>query len=107
MQAALISIKTLIFAAFLTNAEGSTGDPAFFVRKRVIIINFIALREPSQVLQSVIHPYRCVQLDFLAQEFFREANTVGSKCSDSVVAHLVVDLKTQVERLREQVQNVE
>ena len=47
------------------------------------------------------------KLDFLAQEFFREANTIGSKCSDSVVAHLVVDLKTQVERLREQVQNVE
>lgn len=47
------------------------------------------------------------KLDFLAQEFFREANTIGSKCSDSGVAHLVVDLKTQVERLREQVQNVE
>ena len=47
------------------------------------------------------------KLDFLAQEFFREANTIGSKCSDSAVAHLVVDLKTQVERLREQVQNVE
>jgi uncharacterized protein (TIGR00255 family) len=47
------------------------------------------------------------QLDFLAQEFFREANTIGSKCSDAEVAHLVVDLKTQVERLREQVQNIE
>lgn len=47
------------------------------------------------------------KLDFLAQEFFREANTIGSKCSDSEVAHLVVDLKTHVERLREQVQNVE
>lgn len=47
------------------------------------------------------------KLDFLAQEFFREANTIGSKCSDAAVAHLVVDLKTHVERLREQVQNVE
>lgn len=47
------------------------------------------------------------QLDFLAQEFFREANTIGSKCSDADVAHLVVDLKTHVERLREQVQNIE
>ncbi len=47
------------------------------------------------------------QLDFLAQEFFREANTVGSKCNDAEVAHLVVDLKTHVERLREQVQNIE
>jgi uncharacterized protein (TIGR00255 family) len=47
------------------------------------------------------------QLDFLAQEFFREANTIGSKCNDSQVAHLVVDVKTQIERMREQVQNVE
>jgi len=47
------------------------------------------------------------QLDFLAQEFFREANTIGSKCNDAGVAHLVVDLKTHVERLREQVQNIE
>lgn len=47
------------------------------------------------------------KLDFLAQEFFREANTIGSKCSDAAVAHLVVDLKTHVERLREQVQNIE
>jgi uncharacterized protein (TIGR00255 family) len=46
-------------------------------------------------------------LDFLVQELFREANTIGSKCSDAEAAHLVVELKTLVERLREQVQNVE
>ena len=47
------------------------------------------------------------RLDFLAQELFREANTIGSKASDAQVAHAVVDLKTHIERLREQVQNVE
>ncbi|MEM7310166.1 MAG: YicC/YloC family endoribonuclease [Planctomycetota bacterium] len=47
------------------------------------------------------------KLDFLVQEIFREANTIGSKCNDAKVAHLVVDMKTRVERLREQVQNVE
>ena len=47
------------------------------------------------------------QLDFLVQELLREANTIGSKCNDADVAHLVVDLKTRIERLREQVQNVE
>jgi len=47
------------------------------------------------------------KLDFLCQEFLREANTCGSKCQDAEVAHLVVDLKAEVERLREQVQNVE
>ena len=47
------------------------------------------------------------KLDFLAQEFLREANTIGSKGSDARLAHDVVELKTQIERLREQVQNVE
>ncbi len=47
------------------------------------------------------------QLDFLLQEMGREANTVGSKASDAPLAHQVVDLKTELERLREQVQNVE
>jgi uncharacterized protein (TIGR00255 family) len=45
--------------------------------------------------------------DFLIQEMGREANTVGSKGSDAGVAHLVVELKAELERLREQVQNVE
>ena len=47
------------------------------------------------------------KMDFLIQEMNREANTVGSKCSHAAVAHLVVDLKAELERLREQVQNVE
>jgi len=47
------------------------------------------------------------RLDFLVQELFREVNTIGSKCGDAQVAHWVVEAKTVVERLREQVQNVE
>ena len=46
-------------------------------------------------------------LDFLAQEINREVNTVGSKASDSVIAREVVLLKTELEKFREQVQNVE
>jgi uncharacterized protein (TIGR00255 family) len=47
------------------------------------------------------------QLDFLVQELLRESNTIGSKCTDAEVAHAVVEMKTAIERLREQVQNVE
>jgi uncharacterized protein (TIGR00255 family) len=47
------------------------------------------------------------QLEFLVQELLREANTIGSKCNDAQVAHAVVEMKTLIERLREQVQNVE
>jgi uncharacterized protein (TIGR00255 family) len=47
------------------------------------------------------------RLDFLLQEMAREVNTIGSKCQDIAVSHAVVDLKTEIERMREQVQNVE
>ena len=47
------------------------------------------------------------KLDFLTQEIGRELNTVGSKAQDAVVQGLVVDAKTELERIREQVQNVE
>ncbi len=46
-------------------------------------------------------------LDFLAQELGREANTIGSKSADVTIAHAVVDLKSQVERIREQAANIE
>ena len=47
------------------------------------------------------------KLDFLLQEMAREANTVGAKCQDASLSHLVVSLKADIERLREQVQNIE
>jgi uncharacterized protein (TIGR00255 family) len=47
------------------------------------------------------------QLDFLLQEIGRETNTIGAKCQDAAASQLVVLLKAEVERLREQVQNVE
>jgi uncharacterized protein (TIGR00255 family) len=47
------------------------------------------------------------KLDFLLQEMAREANTVGAKCQDASLSHLVVSLKAEIERLREQVQNIE
>ena len=47
------------------------------------------------------------RLDFLLQELGREANTVGSKANDAPLAQDVVELKTELERIREQVQNVE
>ena len=47
------------------------------------------------------------KLDFLIQEFNREANTIGSKCSDLDIARQVVDIKAEIEKIREQVQNIE
>ena len=47
------------------------------------------------------------KLDFLLQEFNREVNTCGSKCSDAESAAIVVDMKCLIEKIREQVQNLE
>ncbi|MDR0381537.1 MAG: YicC family protein [Oscillospiraceae bacterium] len=47
------------------------------------------------------------KLDFLIQEFNREANTIGSKGNDAEIARLVVDLKSEIEKIREQAQNIE
>lgn len=47
------------------------------------------------------------KLDFLVQEMNRESNTIGSKCADAAMAHEVVELKAEVERMREQIQNLE
>ena len=47
------------------------------------------------------------KMDFLVQEMNREANTIGSKASDAAIAQFVVDLKSEIEKMREQIQNVE
>ena len=47
------------------------------------------------------------KLDFIIQEMNREANTIGSKVQDAALAHKVVDIKSEIEKIREQVQNIE
>ena len=47
------------------------------------------------------------KMDFLVQEMNREANTIGSKASDSKIAYMVVDIKAEIEKIREQIQNLE
>ena len=47
------------------------------------------------------------KMDFLLQEFNREANTIGSKCSDSAITKTVIELKSEIEKIREQIQNIE
>jgi len=59
-------------------------------------------------LEALAHPDSAGRkLNFLLQEMNREANTIGAKASDAEIAHLVIELKEDVERLREQIQNIE
>ena len=47
------------------------------------------------------------KMDFLVQEMNREINTIGSKCNDADIANLAVDVKAEIEKIREQIQNIE
>jgi uncharacterized protein (TIGR00255 family) len=102
--------------ARLAELIGASVPAADLAREAALIADRMDVGEELTRLDSHLFQLRTLvseggqvgrKLDFLAQEFFREANTTGAKCNDAQVAHLVVDLKTHIERLREQVQNVE
>ena len=63
------------------------------------------LEQFRNVMQSASSQGR--KLDFITQELFREINTIGSKANDTLIANSVVEAKTIIERIREQVQNIE
>ena len=91
-------------------------DPARILTEAAIFADKVAVDEETVRLTSHIAQLREMlsqggaigrKLDFLIQEFNREANTIGSKCSDMEIAGLVVEMKAEIEKIREQVQNVE
>jgi uncharacterized protein (TIGR00255 family) len=94
-------------------------DEARLHQEVVLAADRLDVAEELARLRSHVEQFRSVltetdggdpvgrRLEFLLQEMGREANTLGSKASDAPVAHRVIDLKTELERIREQVQNVE
>lgn len=91
-------------------------EPQRVAQEVAIMADRCAIDEELSRLQSHIGQLRAYldaqgetgkKMDFLIQEMNREANTIGSKASDAQIAQLVVDLKSEIEKLREQVQNVE
>jgi uncharacterized protein (TIGR00255 family) len=69
------------------------------VRLRSHIAQFIAFLDLGEPVGR--------RLDFLLQEFLREVNTISSKIANAEIAHMIVELKNEIEKLREQVQNIE
>ena len=69
----------------------------------------VRLRSHMSQLETMLNTGSPIgrKIDFLIQEFNRESNTIGSKCQNSDVAHIVVDLKSEIEKIREQIQNIE
>ena len=84
-------------------------EVAIFADKVAVDEETVRLRSHFQQLQKLLDSEGPVgrKIDFLVQEMNREANTIGSKSVNSKIAYLVVDIKALIEKIREQVQNVE
>ncbi len=91
-------------------------DEARILQEAAIYADRVAVDEETVRMRSHLAQFRQMladgspigrKLDFLIQEMNREANTTGSKCADSQIAKVVIDMKAEIEKIREQVQNIE
>ena len=82
---------------------------AIFADKIAIDEEMVRLQSHFKAFDEIMTSNEPVgrKIDFLLQEMNREVNTTGSKCNDSEIAHLVVDMKAELEKIREQIQNIE
>ena len=96
--------------------EGKDVDEARVITECAVFADRVAVDEETVRLRSHIAQMRQMlaagspfgrKADFLIQEFNREANTIGSKCQNADIAKVVVDLKSEIEKIREQIQNIE
>ena len=96
---------------------GSAGiDENRILAEAAIFADRIAVDEETVRLRSHMSQLKTMisgdsptgrKIDFLIQEFNRESNMIVSKCQNSSIAHVVVDLKSEIEKIREQIQNIE
>ncbi len=96
--------------------DGAAVDEARLLTEAAIYADKIAVAEETVRLRSHIAQLEQLlsgdeavgrKLDFLVQEINRETNTIGSKCSDLELTRIVVDVKAEIEKIREQIQNIE
>ena len=102
--------------AKLTELVGANYDDARLLTEVALLADRVAIDEELTRLKSHIDQFRTFlkqdkpvghQLNFLTQELNRETNTIGSKCSRLEITSVVIQLKTEIEKIREQIQNVE
>ena len=96
--------------------ENTSIDESRILTEAAIFADKVAVDEETVRLRSHIDQMNSMltgggaigrKLDFLLQEMNREANTIGSKCTDVNLARIVVDIKAELEKIREQTQNIE
>lgn len=96
---------------------GSAGvDESRIIAEAAIFADKVATDEETVRLRSHMEQLKLMldsgspigrKIDFLIQEFNREANTIGSKCQNKDISYVVVELKSEIEKIREQIQNIE
>ena len=108
--------RTRLFERMKEVLEGKQVDEGRILLEAAIYSEKTAVDEETVRLRSHIAQFRTMlesgepigrKLDFLVQEMNRETNTIGSKVQDLEVTHIVVDQKSEIEKIREQVQNIE
>ena len=84
-------------------------EAAIFADKVAVDEETVRLRSHLEQMNNMLTTGGAIgrKLDFLLQEMNRESNTIGSKCSDVRLARIVVDIKAELEKIREQTQNIE
>lgn len=96
--------------------DGKDFDETRIIQETALFADRVNYTEEVVRLESHIAQFRQImaagepsgrKLDFLIQEFNRETNTIGSKANSKDAAQLVVDMKSEIEKIREQVQNIE
>ena len=105
-----------LYARLQTLLSDRNIDENRILTEAAIFADKTAVDEETVRLRSHIRQYRDIleqggpvgrKLDFLTQELNRETNTIGSKCQDIEITRLVVDMKAEIEKIREQIQNIE
>ena len=84
-------------------------EAAIYADKTAVDEETVRLRSHLHQLDGMLNEVKPVgrKLDFLVQEMNREANTIGSKANDVEMAQTVVNIKSEIEKIREQIQNIE
>ncbi len=108
--------RTKLTARMQEVLQSTTIDAQRILTEAAIYADKVAVDEETVRLRSHVAQLRTMlasdepmgrKMDFLIQEVNRESNTIGSKCNDVAIAQVVVNLKAEVEKMREQVQNIE
>ncbi len=98
-----------LFAQFELDPARIAQEAILFAERADITEELTRLEAHLQAFTRLLASSEAVgrKIDFLVQEMNREINTIGSKSNDTAIAHSVVELKSELERMREQIQNIE